>query len=54
MTKNEIIEKIETIENYAFYLNMKDRWTFEDHRKMNRYNREIRELKEELARMEAA
>lgn len=53
MTKNEIKERIDRLEDLKFYLNMKDRWTTEDYRTMDRYRREIRELERELATMEA-
>lgn len=52
-TREEILKAIEENERWAFYLDMKDRWTTEDYRTMDRYRREIRELKRELATMEA-
>ena len=52
-TREEILKAIEETERWAFYLDMKDRWTTEDYRTMDRYNREIRELKRELATVEA-
>lgn len=52
-TREEILKAIEETERWAFYLDMKDRWTTEDYRTMDRYRREIRELKRELATMEA-
>ena len=52
-TREEILKAIEETERWAFYLDMKDRWTTEDYRTMDRYRREIRELKKELATMEA-
>lgn len=52
-TREEILKAIEKTERWAFYLDMKDRWTTEDYRIMDRYRREIRELKRELATMEA-
>ena len=48
MTKNEIKEKIDRLEDLKFYLNMKDRWTTEDYRTMGRYHREIQELRKQL------
>lgn len=48
MTRTEIIERINRLETNAFYLNMKDRWTQDDYRTMNKWRREIRELKKEL------
>lgn len=53
MTRTEIIERIEQLEANAFYLNMKDRWTFDDHRTIDRWRREIRTLTTQLATMEA-
>lgn len=52
-TREEILKAIEENERWAFYLDMKDRWTTEDYRTMDRYRREIRELKRKLATMEA-
>ena len=52
-TREEILKAIEETERWAFYLDMKDRWTTEDYRTMDRYRREIRELEKELATMEA-
>lgn len=52
-TREEILKAIEETERWAFYLDMKDRWTTEDYRTMDRYRRGIRELKKELATMEA-
>lgn len=48
MTKNEIKERIDRLEDLKFYLNMKDRWTTENYRTMNRYHNEIQELKKQL------
>lgn len=48
MTRNEILTKIDELETKAFYLNMKDRWTREDYRTMDKYNNEIHKLKKEL------
>ena len=52
-TREEILKAIEETKRWAFYLNMKDRWTTGDYRTMDRYRREIRELERELATMEA-
>lgn len=52
-TREEILKAIEETKRWAFYLDMKDRWTTEDYRTMDRYRREIRELERELATMEA-
>ena len=48
MTKNEIKERIDRLEDLKFYLNMKDRWTTEDYKTINRYHRELQELKKQL------
>lgn len=53
MTRTEIIERIEQLKDNIFYLNMKDRWTFDDHRTIDRWRREIRTLTTQLATMEA-
>ena len=47
-TREEITKRIETVKNNMFYLNMKDRWTTQDYRTMDRYHREIQELKKQL------
>lgn len=52
-TREEILKAIEETKRWTFYLNMKDRWTVQDYRTMDRYRREIRELERELATMEA-
>ena len=48
MTRTEIIERIDELETNAFYLDMKDRWTQDDYHTMDKWRREIRELKKEL------
>lgn len=48
MTKTEIINRINELKEYAFYLNMKDRWTDKDYATMRRYDKEIKELEEML------
>lgn len=48
MTKKEINERIETLENKIFYLNMKDRWDSRDRMTMDEWKRELTLLKEEL------
>ena len=48
MTRTENIERIDELETNAFYLDMKDRWTQDDYRTMDKWRREIRELKKEL------
>lgn len=53
MTRTEIIERIEQLKDNIFYLNMKDRWTFDDRRTIDRWHREVRILKGQLQTMEA-
>ena len=48
MTKKEINERIETLENKIFYLNMKDRWDSRDRMTMDEWKKELTFLKEEL------
>lgn len=48
MTKNEIKERIDRIKDLRFYLNMKDRWDFDDYRQMQRWDLELRQLNAEL------
>ena len=49
-TKRETIrEQIDQLETKMFYLNMKDRWDWEDYRTMGQMRREVRALKAELA-----
>ena len=48
MTKNEIKERIDRIKDLRFYLNMKDRWDFDDYRQMQRWDAELRQLNAEL------
>ena len=48
MTKTEIKERIDRIKDLMFYLNMKDRWGFDDDRQMQRWDMELRQLKAEL------
>ena len=47
-TKTEIIERIEQLKDNIFYLNMKDRWTFDDRRTIDRWHREVKTLETEL------
>lgn len=49
MTKEEIMKKIEQLQNRLFMINMIDRWTNEDRRRMEETEDEIRELKMQLA-----
>lgn len=52
-TREEIRARLEQVENNAFYLNMKDRWTRQDYQTMREYNNEIRALERELREAEA-
>ena len=52
MTKQEIIDRIEKIEDNKFYLNMKDRWTNADWAKIREYDRELWKLQEQLKEFE--
>ena len=49
MTVQEIKERIEQLQNRLFMINMIDRWTNEDRRRMEETEDEIRELKMQLA-----
>ena len=50
MRTREMIEKeIKNIEHKIFVLNMKDRWNNDDYEIERQYDRQIRELKKELA-----
>ena len=49
MTKEEIMKRIEQLQNRLFMINMIDRWTNEDRRRMEETEDEIRELKMQLA-----
>lgn len=51
-TREEITRRIEQVENNAFYLNMKDRWTRQDFQRMRDYDNELRELRRELEEAE--
>lgn len=48
MTKNEIKERIDRLEDLKFYLNMKDRWSFDDRRQIQKWNAELNALRKEL------
>lgn len=48
MTRKQIEEQIEKLENRKFYLNMKNRWNREDYKRNDDLNKQLRELKEEL------
>ena len=50
-TKNDIKERISKIEDLKFYLNMKDHWSFDDYRTMDRYRAELKALKKEMEAM---
>lgn len=49
MTVQEIKERIEQLENRLFMMNMIDRWTCEDERRVNAIENELRELELKLA-----
>ena len=49
MTKEEIKEKIEQLKNRVFLINMKDRWTNEDERRITEMENEIRDLEMAIA-----
>lgn len=48
MTREEIINRIETLENKMFYLKMKDHWTPSDFETDRKMYHEVKELKKEL------
>lgn len=48
MTREEIINRIETLEDKMFYLKMKDHWTARDFELDRVMNNEVRKLKREL------
>ena len=48
MTREEIINRIETLENKMFYLKMKDHWTPNDFETDRKMYYEVKELKKEL------
>ncbi len=52
MNREEIIKKIEELENRKFYLNMKDFWELEDYTKNNKIMNEIISLKNQLKEIE--
>lgn len=49
MTVKEIKEKIETLKNRLFMMNMIDRWTSEDEQIVNRLQNELHELEAQIA-----
>lgn len=49
MTVQEIKEKIEQLKNRLFMMNMIDRWTIEDERRVNAMENELHELELKLA-----
>lgn len=48
MNKQEIEKRIEKLENDRFFLNMKDRWNFNDYRRDDELKKEIKNLKKIL------
>lgn len=49
MTVEQIKEKIEQIKGRLFMMNMIDRWTLEDERRVNAMENELHELELKLA-----
>lgn len=49
MAVQEIKEKIEQLKNRLFMMNMIDRWTIEDERRVNAMENELHELELKLA-----
>lgn len=49
MTVQEIKERIEQLKNRLFMMNMIDRWTIEDERRVNAMENELHELELKLA-----
>lgn len=49
MTVQEIKEKIRQLENRLFMMNMVDRWTNEDRRKVDEMESELHELEMQIA-----
>jgi len=52
MTKEEILKKIDELEEDIFYHEMKDRWNNEDFKLNDKYKKELKELKEKLEEIE--
>ena len=48
MTKEEMKNRIEAIEDSLFYINMKDRWSNEDYKKVELLNKERFSLLDKL------
>lgn len=48
MTKEEMKQRLEKLEDERFLLEMKDRWDAKDFETDRMYGREIRELKREI------
>ena len=48
MTRKQIEEQIEKLEERKFYLNMKDRWIREDYKRNDEINEALKEWKEAL------
>lgn len=51
MTKVEMEQRLEKLEDERFLLEMKDRWSAKDFDTDRMYGREIRELKKKIAEM---
>lgn len=52
MTINELKEKLATLEEQIFMLEMKDRWDSMDYIAQNKRHAEVRAIKAQLAEME--
>lgn len=53
MTRTELINKIEEIEEKIFRLKMIDRWSAEDYFIVHQYRKEVAKLKKELSILKA-
>lgn len=51
MTRQQIEERIEDLEDRRFILDMKDRWNSDDYRTDREWSEEIRTLKKQLETM---
>lgn len=49
MKREELLKKLEELENRLFLINMIDMWTNEDRRNLERVEKEILEIKAALA-----
>lgn len=53
MTKTDIIERINELENFILFINMKEDWEIEDHCAVEKWRTEINTLKKILKRMKS-